>query len=42
MRAELEFGSGLMSMLESRVGKGAVVPEPDSECLLDLSSNGGR
>jgi len=42
MRAELEFGSGLMSMLESRVGKGAVVPELDPECLLDLSSNGGR
>jgi hypothetical protein len=42
MRAELEFGSGLMSMLESRVGKGAIVPDLDPECLLDLSNNGGR
>lgn len=42
MRAELEFGSGLMSVLESRAGKGAVVPELDPECLLDLQSNGGR
>ncbi len=42
MRAELEFGSGLMSMLESRAGKGAIVPDLDPECLLDLQMNGGR
>lgn len=42
MRAELEFGSGLMSVLQSRVGKSAVVPGMDAECLLDLQANGGR
>ena len=42
MRAELEFGSGIMGMLESRVGKAAVVPGLDPECLLDLQANGGR
>lgn len=42
MRAELQFGSGIMSMLESRVGRGAAVPGLDAECLLDLEANGGR
>ncbi len=43
MRAELQFGSGIMGMLESRVGKSsAAVPGLDPECLLDLQANGGR
>jgi len=42
MRAELEFGAGLMSTLQSRVGRAAVVPGLDSECILDLQANGGR
>ena len=42
MRAELEFGSGLMSVLQSRAGRSAVVPGLDAECLLDLQANGGR
>lgn len=42
MRAELQFGSGLMKALKSRVGKGAPVPGLDPECLLDLQANGGR
>lgn len=43
MRAELEFGDGIMSMLESRASRGsAVVPDIDAECILDLQNNGGR
>jgi hypothetical protein len=43
MRAELEFGDGIMSILESRASRGgAVVPDIDSECILDLQNNGGR
>jgi hypothetical protein len=42
MRAELQFGSGIMSMLKSRAGKGEVVPTLDAECILDLQANGGR
>jgi len=43
MRAELQFGSGIMGMLSSRVSKGnAAVPGLDSECILDLQQNGGR
>ena len=42
MLAEIEFGQGMMGMLESRVGKGSVVPSLDAECILDLQANGGR
>jgi len=43
MRAELQFGSGIMGMLNSRVSKGsAAVPGLDAECVLDLQQNGGR
>lgn len=42
MRAELQFGPGLLSVLQSRAGKGASVPGLDPECLLDLQANGGR
>jgi hypothetical protein len=42
MRAELQFGSGMMSVLKSRAGKGATVPALDAECILDLQANGGR
>jgi len=42
MRAELQFGGGMMSMLESRASKGLAVPDIDAECILDLQANGGR
>ncbi len=43
MRAELQFGSGIMGMLEKRASKGlAVAPGLDAECILDLRANGGR
>ena len=43
MRAELQFGGGMMSMLESRTSKGlAVAPSLDAECILDLQNNGGK
>lgn len=42
MLAEIEFGQGMMGMLESRAGKGPVVPSLDAECILDLQANGGR
>ena len=42
MRAELEFGGGLMGMLESRAARGLSVPSLDAECILDLQANGGR
>ena len=42
MRAELEFGIGIMGMLESMAAKGQAIPELDAECILDLQSNGGR
>lgn len=42
MRAELQFGGGIMGILESRAGKGAAVPDLDAECILDLQANGGR
>lgn len=42
MRAELQFGSGIMSMLKSRAGKSVAVPALDAECILDLQANGGR
>ena len=42
MRAELEFGAGIMGMLESRAARGLSVPTLDPECILDLQANGGR
>lgn len=42
MRAELQFGVGIMGMLESRAAKGQAIPELDAECILDLQANGGR
>jgi hypothetical protein len=43
MRGELEFGGGMMSVLEkSKISKGAAVPVLDPECILDLQANGGR
>lgn len=43
MQAELEFGSGMMGMLENRASRGLVaIPELDAECVLDLQANGGR
>ena len=43
MRAELEFGGGMMSVLEkSKLSKGVAVPTLDAECILDLQNNGGR
>ena len=43
MRAELQFGGGMMSMLESRTSKGvAATPGLDAECILDLQNNGGK
>lgn len=43
MRAELEFGMGMMSIMEKNMlAKGAIVPDLDAECILDLQNNGGR
>ncbi len=42
MRAELQFGGGIMGMLESRAARGLSVPSLDAECILDLQGNGGR
>jgi hypothetical protein len=43
MRGELEFGGGMMGVLEkSKISKGAAVPDFDPECILDLQANGGR
>jgi len=43
MSAELQFGSGIISKLESRISKGLMVtPSLDAECILDLQGNGGR
>lgn len=43
MRAELEFGGGMMKALSARASKGmAIVPVLDSDCRLDLQNNGGR
>lgn len=38
MRAELQFGGGMMDMMENM----GIVPVLDAECILDLQSNGGR
>ncbi len=42
MRAELQFGGGIMSMLESMASRGLAIPSLDAECILDLQGNGGR
>jgi hypothetical protein len=44
MQAEIEFGGGLMGILESRAlaGKGPAVPSLDAACIADLQANGGR
>jgi len=43
MRGELEFGGGMMGVLEkSKMSKGVAVPTLDAECILDLQNNGGR
>ncbi len=42
MRAELQFGGGIMGMLESRAARGLSIPALDAECILDLQGNGGR
>lgn len=42
MRAELQFGVGIMGMLESMAAKGLAIPTLDPECILDLQSNGGK
>ncbi len=42
MRAELEFGGGMMAMLEDMASKGLAAPALDPECILDLQANGGR
>ncbi len=43
MRAELQFGGGLMGLMNKRISTGkAAVPGLDSECILDLQANGGR
>lgn len=43
MRAELEFGSGVMAVMENRTAKGLEgLPALDAECLLDLQAIGGR
>ncbi len=43
MRAELEFGTGILSMLEKRAAKGlSELPALDAECIRDLQAAGGR
>lgn len=43
MGAELQFGDGIVGMLQNRASKGLVVaPGLDAECILDLRANGGR
>ncbi len=43
MRAELQFGGGMMGVLEkSKTSKGVAVPALDPECILDLQNNGGK
>lgn len=43
MRAEIEFGGGLMGLMNKRISTGkAAVPSLDSECILDLQANGGQ
>ncbi len=43
MGTELQFGGGVVSLLESRASKGFLeTPGLDAECILDLQNNGGR
>ncbi|QBA64808.1 hypothetical protein [Muriicola soli] len=43
MRAELQFGGGLLGMMNKRVSTGkAAVPGLDDECIADLQANGGK
>ena len=43
MRADLEFGSGLLNALEKRAAKGlSELPALDAECIRDLEAIGGR
>jgi hypothetical protein len=43
MRAELQFGGGLLGMMNKRISTGkAPVPGLDAECITDLQANGGR
>jgi hypothetical protein len=42
MRAELQFGGGIMGILESRAARGLAIPDLDAQCILDLQGNGGR
>ncbi|MDM9631019.1 hypothetical protein [Robiginitalea aurantiaca] len=43
MRAELEFGTGVLSVLEKRAAKGlSELPGLDAECIRDLQAIGGR
>ena len=42
MRAELQFGGGIMGMLESMAARGLNAPVLDAECIRDLQGNGGR
>lgn len=44
MRAEIEFGSGLMGVMEKRAlaGKSQLIPGLGASCLADLQANGGR
>ncbi|NNJ87763.1 MAG: hypothetical protein HKP53_00045 [Eudoraea sp.] len=43
MRAELQFGGGLLGVMNKRISAGkAAVPSLDQECIQDLQANGGR
>ncbi|MBT8280663.1 MAG: hypothetical protein KJO16_03725 [Muriicola sp.] len=43
MRAELQFGGGLLGMMNKRISTGkAAVPGLDDECIADLQANGGK
>jgi len=42
MLAEIQFGGGMMGMLESLASKGNPAPALDAECILDLQANGGK
>lgn len=43
MRAELQFGTSLLKMMQNNASKGLEsIPDFDAECLLDLQQYGGR
>ena len=42
MQAEIQFGGGMMGMLQSLSAKGSPAPALDPECILDLQANGGK